>query len=286
MQTKRFITSLLKWLAAIVLLVGGVMGIRYFCIESYRLSTNSMEEALFEGDCILVNKLPGFGDPKRGRVMLFTSPLRRDSATSPLFLSRCIGMPGDTIRVNFDGYSINNRSLPRSPRALAAYFVAKDTEDEFFTAMQKLKITHRKVNNEPFGISLRLTSFEAYQLREELSEEENHHFINDPSENYTLIVPRKGYPYRLNAANLMACKEAILTETNGKAVLRDGKLYLKGKEIRFFFFRQNYYWMLSDNTGEAIDSRHLGFVPEDHLIGNAWFCWMSKDKQRIFKPVH
>jgi signal peptidase I len=44
--------------------------------------------------------------------------------------------------------------------------------------------------------------------------------------------------------------------------------------------------MLSDNVNEAIDSRHLGFIPHDHIIGNAWFCWFSQDKEHFFKPVN
>ena len=89
----------MKWLAAFALATGIVMLIRLFCIESYRISTDSMEEALHKGDYILVNKIPGKNKPVRGKVVLFTSPLSRDSADAPLFISRCIGMPGDTIRV-------------------------------------------------------------------------------------------------------------------------------------------------------------------------------------------
>ena len=36
----------MKWLAAFALASGIVMLIRLFCIESYRISTDSMEEAL------------------------------------------------------------------------------------------------------------------------------------------------------------------------------------------------------------------------------------------------
>ena len=44
----------MKWLAAFALAAGIVMLIRLFCIESYRISTDSMEEALHKGDYILV----------------------------------------------------------------------------------------------------------------------------------------------------------------------------------------------------------------------------------------
>ena len=244
------------------------------------------EKALHKGDYILVNKIPGKNKPVRGKVVLFTSPLSRDSADAPLFISRCIGMPGDTIRVSMDGYTINGQKIPRSPRSLCSYFITLSAKETFLETLEKLDIPLRDFRQENFGCMLSLTAFEEYQLREELPDAINRHFIGEQMQEYMLIVPRKDRAYPLDAASLTACKEIILRETDGKASFRDGKLYLDGRETNFFFFRQDYYWVLSDNTNEAVDSRHLGFIPADHIVGNAWLCWYSPDKQRIFKPVH
>lgn len=285
-MTKHPLISLARWLVTIALLVGGVMAIRYFCVESFRVSTDSMEVALHKGDYILVNKLPLKDNPGRNKVVLFTSPLLKDSLSEPLFLSRCIGMPGDTIRISDEGYRVNGKLIPHSPRSLNTYMVTQTAKDEVLAAQKKLNIPLRNMREESFGISFSLTSFEEYQLREELSEDANIRFLKNPMDSYELIVPQKDRPYRLDAAALTACREAIQAEAGDKAVFRDGKLYLDGREASFFFFSQDYYWMLSDNANEAVDSRHLGFVPQSHIIGNAWFCWYSKDRQRIFKLVN
>ena len=185
------------------LLVGGVMAVRHFCVASFLVSTDSMEGALLRGDYILVNKLPLRDNPGRGRVVLFSSPLRKDSLSHPLFLSRCVGMPGDTI-----------------------------TEG-----------------------------------------------------GYPLVIPKKGRAYRLDATSLKVCREAIRAEAGEKAVFREGKLFLDGRETTFFFFKEDYYWMLSDNARKSIDSRHLGFIPRHHIVGNVWLCWLSPDRSRIFKLI-
>lgn len=285
-MTKHPLISIARWLVTIALLVGGVMAIRYFCVESFRVSTDSMEVALHKGDYILVNKLPLKDNPGRNKVVLFTSPLLKDSLSEPLFLSRCIGMPGDTIRISDEGYRVNGKLIPHSPRSLNTYMVTQTAKDEVLAAQKKLNIPLRNMREESFGLSFSLTSFEEYQLREELSEDANIRFLKNPKDSYELIVPQKDRPYRLDAAALTACREAIQAEAGDKAVFRDGKLYLDGREASFFFFSQDYYWMLSDNANEAVDSRHLGFVPQSHIIGNAWFCWYSKDRQRIFKLVN
>lgn len=285
-MTKHPLISLARWLATIALLVGVVMAIRYFCVESFRVSTDSMEVALHKGDYILVNKLPLKDNPGRNKVALFTSPLLKDTVSKPLFLSRCIGMPGDTIRISDKGYRVNGKLIPHSPRSLNTYMVTQSAKDELLAVQKKLNIPLRNLREESFGVSLSLTSFEEYQLREELSEDANIRFLKNPMKSYELIVPQKDRAYRLDAAALTACREAIQAEAGDKAVFRDGKLYLDGREASFFFFRQDYYWMLSDNTNEAVDSRHLGFIPQSHVIGNAWFCWYSKDRQRMFKLVN
>ena len=285
-MAKRTFISVTEWLATIVLLAGIVMAVRYFCMESFHVSTDSMEVALHKGDYILVNKIPLKDNPGRNRVVLFTSPLLKDTVLKPLFLSRCIGMPGDTIRISNDGYRVNGKLIPHSPRSLNTYIVTSEAMDEVLATLKKLNIPLRNLKEEPFGISFSLTSFEEYQLREELSENASICFLKKPMKSYELIVPQKGRAHRLDDAALTACREAIQTEAGEKAVFRDGKLFLDGREAAFFFFNQDYYWMLSDNANEAIDSRHLGFIPRDYVIGNAWLCWYSKDRQRIFKPIN
>ena len=100
-----------------------------------------------------------------------------------------------------------------------------------------------------------------------------------------LVIPQKERAYRLDSLSLLACREAILNETDGKAVIRDGKLYIEGKLTHFFFFQQDYYWFLSDNRTDAVDSRHIGVVPKEHLMGKLFFCWFSRDKNKRFKRL-
>lgn len=142
-----------SWVVTIVIAFLIVIPVRRFCIESYRISTSAMEDALHQGDYILVNKLPLEGNPGRNKVVLFTSPLLKDTVSNPLLLSRCIGMPGDTILVSGDGYEVNGKLLPHSPRALNTCFITQKSAADFLKALQKLSIPVRNWKSETFGFS-------------------------------------------------------------------------------------------------------------------------------------
>lgn len=286
MHTASPILSVMKWLAIVLLLAVAVVCIRLFCIASYRISTDSMKDTLGKGDRILVDKLPMKGNPGRNRVVLFHSPLLKDTLEQPLFLSRCVGMPGDTILVSDRGYSINGKQTSRSPSFMQAYFLPFSEQAVLTQLVKRLQFPPKTLKKVEYGYTIDLTLLEHDRLKKEWGTSFSLKPSTEDTAPYTLMIPRKDRAYRLDEASLVACREAILLEAGDKAVFRDGKLYLDGRETSFFFFRQDYYWMLSDNPDEAVDSRHLGLIPADHIVGNAFFCWYSSDTRHLFKPVH
>ena len=71
-------------------------------------------------------------------------------------------------------------------------------------------------------------------------------------------------------------------ENNTDVVIENDKLKIDGKELTEYTFKQNYYFMMGDNRHNSLDSRYWGFVPEDHIVGKAFFVWLSIDKYANF----
>jgi signal peptidase I len=269
----------------VVGLVIAVVCVRTFIVASYRISTSAMETSLMAGDYVLVNKIGARSSLKRNDVFLFKSPLISDREDSPLIVSRCIALPGDTIEVSNKGYKVNGVHYPLSPTALSYYTFSSGIENHFLSALRRLKISVRDLTRRGASFNIRLTPFEEYQIREELSSDMNRAFLASNTQAYTITVPFEGLNYTITEEILTAYSEAILIEAGSEALIRNHKLYIQNKEQTSFRFSNNYYWALSDHIDEAVDSRHLGFIPANNIVGKVFFCWFSASPSRRLKSI-
>jgi signal peptidase I len=105
-----------EWTVTIILLLFGTS----FLIQAYVIPTGSMEDTLLIGDHLLVDKLadapPGgsitsrllpYREPHRGDIIVFRYPVD----ISQTFVKRCIGIPGDRIRLVDKNLILNGKQV-------------------------------------------------------------------------------------------------------------------------------------------------------------------------------
>lgn len=93
---------------------------RALVVEMYKIPTASMQRTLLVGDFLVVNKmvygpelpfthykLPGLHQPRRGDVIVFKWP----SDTRINFVKRVVGVPGDTLQMQYGVLRRNGRPL-------------------------------------------------------------------------------------------------------------------------------------------------------------------------------
>ena len=56
-------------------------------------------------------------------------------------------------------------------------------------------------------------------------------------------------------------------------------LLIDNQIVSKYTFKQDYYFMMGDNRHNSEDSRFWGFVPYDHILGEASFIWFSYNYQ-------
>jgi len=118
-NTGRWLWEWVKSVSAAILIF---LVLRTFVVESFRISSGSMETTLLVGDLLLVNKavygaeipftpihLPGFEDPERGDVVVFEPPFVGWEAP---YVKRIVGVPGDEVAMRAGDLYVNGERQP------------------------------------------------------------------------------------------------------------------------------------------------------------------------------
>jgi len=98
-----------------------------------------------------------------------------------------------------------------------------------------------------------------------------------------LWIPKEGATIPINDSTLTLYGATIkLYEHHDDVRIDNNTLTIDGKVVTEYTFKQNYYFMMGDNRHNSLDSRFWGFVPEDHIVGKAFFIWLSIDRNADF----
>lgn len=279
-----------------------VLLVKTFAFTSCSIPSTGMENSLYQGEKVLVNKwsygwrIPftashfWAGRARRGDIVLFNNPMPADRETPVfargLFISRCVGVPGDTLMLNEELLVTGSRVL--SPDSKRLYNYPYEQEDTLQYALKQLGIEGNSLVGYAEGRHVRSFShYEHYLLKQRLGESFDIRPVhdNDTTDSHPLVIPAKGKPVKVYPWNVTLLCNTILHHEGRRASVKGDTLWVDGKSVDAYTFRKDYYWMASNNPVNLSDSRLFGLVPHDHLVGRAAYIWYSARKERIFQPV-
>ena len=258
-------------------------------------------------------RLPGITHVKREDVVVFNVPPKflNENKDYPVdlktnYIKRCVGIPGDVLQVKERQLIVNGKPL-KNPEDMQFSYLVTSKEEISERNLSKLGIDpddydflDRPVPNRVI-YQMFLTKAKVEELKKisyiiSVGDDPRTHEGPDsrifPSSKYApwngdnfgpLTIPKEGMKIMINDSTLAFYGETIrLYDLNKDAEIKDNKLFIDGREVKQYTFKQNYYFMMGDNRHNSLDSRYWGFVPEDHIVGKAFFIWLSIDKHADF----
>lgn len=299
-----------------------VLFIRYFLIESYDVSSSQMEPALLKGDKIFIDKTAyGIRMPMtilsvpftfdsflgyqsystlwelpykrlftkkitRNDIILFNNPLELNKPLDKrgLLLSRCVGLPGDTIEIKDENYFINKKQYTFLPEKLEEYIYRENEKASIKTLLNELDLPIRNYRKQNDTIIIDQTRYERIILSQNIPDslQIDSSEIDSIVRIYKFIVPYQGQQIEITKENINLYRQLIHYENEERQFIGNmGELLLDNKEIKYYKVKQDYYWVLSDNPEQSIDSRNIGFIPFRNVIGKGRLIWFSCDGSNI-----
>jgi signal peptidase I len=276
--------------------------LRWIDLPIYRLPGFS---SVKQGDAVVFN-VPNYEEDGDAPVDLRT-----------FYVKRCVATPGDVLEVRDQQVIVNGKAMENPVRMQHPIFMKtkENLDDKFFEnygirnapdasydSADWLPLAEPDSQNVLWGYKLNTSKAMMEEIKAQpFNKTFDTNLFKDPKgvtyidifpHDTTLYkwnrdfygplkVPAKGLTVALTPGNVALYSEAIQKYEGNKNVVVNGyQISIDGKVITSYTFKQDYYFMMGDNRHNSADSRFWGFVPSDHIVGKAFFVWMSIDSNK------
>lgn len=259
-------------------------------------------------------RLPSLAKVERNDVVVFNYPVDdmynarsgggfhpRDLKTH--YIKRCVAIPGDVLEVKAGQVFIGGKASENPEGMQQRYFIetGQVIRERVFLDFDVWEYAQGQLPSGKKGYIALMTAstadeFKKFEFVKSVTLEIGEPNDADPgifpdgryypwnADYYgPLEVPARGKVIQIDEYTLAMYGSTIVDyEELGDVKVEVDKLIIDGKAVSSYTFKKDYYFMMGDNRHNSADSRFWGFVPEDYIVGEASFIWMSLDDKASF----
>jgi signal peptidase I len=214
------------------------------------------------------------------------------------YIKRCIGLPGDTLRIVNQQVYINGEKAFNPPMMQYNYRIHSNGLEVSDRNLRKFNVSDEDINLYQNYKVIPLNKDNLAQIKQlpNVSDVERNLSPAGVWEPYIfpfdsrypwnvdnfgpLYLPKEGDELPIDTSNICLYKRIIQIYEGNKLEIKGNQIFINGQIATKYKFKQGYYWMMGDNRHNSADSRFWGFVPNDHIVGKAVFVWLSLDKDK------
>ena len=234
-------------------------------------------------------RLPAIKKLKRQDVIAFNTPAGADKPLDrkKLMISRIIGLPTDTVYIKDKVVLVNNKAVspPATGRKEFRVITAGLPIPEVFLRKNDIEKARKIADIGIFDIDLQIGTDSLLlkyngiktirETRQNLGDASTDYY---PLSNFFMFnrdqfgpfrVPAKGMNVAIDIRSIDFYRDMIETQEKHDVLVDFEGVHIDGRLVTSYTFQKDYFFVLGDNRDNTNDSRKIGFVPSDHVLGVA-----------------